>query len=164
MAKFSLDRDEDGEGPSTSARKRLRISIQSDFVDGGNQEQFEEEEEGNESDEDKGDEDIYEEEEYSEGEASEEEENSEEPQRCQEDSFVSAGPRSNVGGQLCRDGSITVTLTDPEVLDCTICYEPLSSPVFQVPFHLFSFRCLFAYIFLIGNSEVSCVLVWRFYE
>ncbi|KAF8399029.1 hypothetical protein HHK36_014895 [Tetracentron sinense] len=31
-----------------------------------------------------------------------------------------------------REGSISVTLIDPEVLDCSICMEPLSPPVFQV--------------------------------
>lgn len=30
------------------------------------------------------------------------------------------------------DGSLVFTLADPEVLDCLICYEPLTIPVFQV--------------------------------
>ncbi|KAG6720456.1 hypothetical protein I3842_03G063000 [Carya illinoinensis] len=134
MAKFSLDRDEDGEGPSSPEPKRLRISVQSDVAGRDNQEQYEEEE-GKESDEDEGEDEIYEEEDSEEDaseEVEEEEISEEEAQRWQEeDSSVSVGPRSNVGGQLCRDGSITVTLTDPEVLDCTICFEPLSCPVFQ---------------------------------
>ncbi|CAB4273710.1 unnamed protein product [Prunus armeniaca] len=29
------------------------------------------------------------------------------------------------------DGSLVFTLADPEVLDCLICYEPLTIPVFQ---------------------------------
>ncbi|KAJ4706968.1 E3 ubiquitin-protein ligase [Melia azedarach] len=33
-----------------------------------------------------------------------------------------------------NDGSISVTLTDHEVLDCPICFEPLSNPVFQDSF------------------------------
>lgn len=31
-----------------------------------------------------------------------------------------------------RDASVSVILMDPEVLDCTICYESLTVPVFQV--------------------------------
>ncbi|XP_072084726.1 uncharacterized protein [Arachis hypogaea] len=31
-----------------------------------------------------------------------------------------------------KDRSISVTIIDPDVLDCCICYEPLTSPVFQV--------------------------------
>ncbi|XP_048327788.2 E3 ubiquitin-protein ligase SINA-like 10 isoform X2 [Ziziphus jujuba] len=30
-----------------------------------------------------------------------------------------------------QEGSISVKLTDPDVLDCSICYEPLAIPVFQ---------------------------------
>ncbi|RYR64351.1 E3 ubiquitin-protein ligase SINA-like 10 isoform X1 [Arachis hypogaea] len=30
-----------------------------------------------------------------------------------------------------KDRSISVTIIDPDVLDCCICYEPLTSPVFQ---------------------------------
>ncbi|KAI9126602.1 hypothetical protein K1719_002198 [Acacia pycnantha] len=30
-----------------------------------------------------------------------------------------------------RDGSISVTLTDPDILSCCICCEPLATPVFQ---------------------------------
>lgn len=40
-------------------------------------------------------------------------------------------------------GPVSVTLTDPDVLDCPICFEPLCSPVYQVLqfpvyFHYFS--------------------------
>lgn len=31
-------------------------------------------------------------------------------------------------------GSVSVTLADPDVLDCPICFEPLCSPVYQVLF------------------------------
>lgn len=167
MAKFSLDRDEDGEGPSSPEPKRLRISVQSDVAGRDNQEQYEEEE-GKESDEDEGDDEIYEEEDSEEDaseEVEEEEISEEEAQRWQEeDSSVSVGPRSNSGGQLCRDGSIIVTLTDPEVLDCTICFEPLSCPVFQVHFNLFSFIFYFFARLCVWNIEVSCVLVWHSFE
>lgn len=36
------------------------------------------------------------------------------------------------GSEANRDASVSVILTDPEVLDCSICLEPLSVPVFQV--------------------------------
>lgn len=42
-------------------------------------------------------------------------------------------------GETVRDGSISVTLTDPDVLDCPICLEPLTIPVFQVEFHFLIF-------------------------
>lgn len=32
----------------------------------------------------------------------------------------------------CRNGSITWTVSDPEVFDCPVCFEPLAIPVFQV--------------------------------
>ena len=55
-----------------------------------------------------------------------------------------------------RNGAIHATLSDPEVLDCPICCEPLTIPVFQVYvtcfwfFHLnaissFLMMCLFVY-------------------
>lgn len=37
-------------------------------------------------------------------------------------------PRESEG----LSGAVSVTLTDPDVLDCPICYEPLCSPVYQV--------------------------------
>ena len=40
------------------------------------------------------------------------------------------------------DKSISVVLTDPDVLDCFICFEPLSLPVFQVINFLFHFSQL----------------------
>ncbi|KAK4270781.1 hypothetical protein QN277_019551 [Acacia crassicarpa] len=38
---------------------------------------------------------------------------------------------SGGGGGAGRDGSIPVTLADPDILDCIICYQPLTIPVFQ---------------------------------
>uniref|UniRef100_A0A7N0SZR9 RING-type E3 ubiquitin transferase n=1 Tax=Kalanchoe fedtschenkoi TaxID=63787 RepID=A0A7N0SZR9_KALFE len=42
-----------------------------------------------------------------------------------------AGVGKQAGASSSRDGSISVILTDPEVLDCTICYDSLKIPVFQ---------------------------------
>lgn len=42
-------------------------------------------------------------------------------------------------GETVGDGSISVILTDPDVLDCPICLEPLAIPVFQVEFHFLIF-------------------------
>lgn len=36
------------------------------------------------------------------------------------------------GSDEGTSGSVSVTLSDPDVLDCPICYEPLCSPVYQV--------------------------------
>ncbi|KAJ1434248.1 hypothetical protein SESBI_05595 [Sesbania bispinosa] len=51
---------------------------------------------------------------------------------------VEMQPISNENGRKTlrsrkdRDRSIPVLLSDPDMLDCCICYEPLSIPVFQV--------------------------------
>ena len=42
------------------------------------------------------------------------------------------GQGTSSGSEANRDASVSVILTDPEVLDCSICLEPLSVPVFQV--------------------------------
>ncbi|KAK7319334.1 hypothetical protein RJT34_04053 [Clitoria ternatea] len=43
------------------------------------------------------------------------------------------GSNANTNGSAShqRERSIPILVTDPDVLDCCICYEPLSSPVFQ---------------------------------
>ena len=77
---------------------------------------------------------TVEEEEESEGEeASEGEEESEGEPEEEEESGAEQGAMSP---QTSRDGSISITLTDPEVLDCAICYEALTIPVFQVGLYL----------------------------
>lgn len=35
-----------------------------------------------------------------------------------------------------NNGPVSVTLNDPEVLDCPVCYEPLTIPIYQVCFLL----------------------------
>jgi E3 ubiquitin-protein ligase SIAH1 len=59
-----------------------------------------------------------------------------------------------------RNGVIYATLSDPEVLDCPICCEPLTIPVFQVfvtcfcffppECHFFCFNDVFIYIFVLN--------------
>lgn len=59
----------------------------------------------------------------------------------------------------------SVTLTDPEVLDCPICYDPLTSPVFQVCFFLHGF--VFSGIHEIDeilNFSFFLNLVFHFYQ
>ncbi|KAL3526987.1 hypothetical protein ACH5RR_011643 [Cinchona calisaya] len=57
--------------------------------------------------------------------------------------------------ELSRDGSVSVTLTDPDVLDCPICLEPLSIPVFQCENgHIACSSCCIK----TGNRCPSCTL------
>lgn len=60
-------------------------------------------------------------------------------------------------GETIGDGSISVTLTDPDVLDCPICLEPLTIPVFQVKFHFFVFISILPHCrnFLKANKSFS---------
>ncbi|XVF81880.1 hypothetical protein PTKIN_Ptkin15bG0191300 [Pterospermum kingtungense] len=103
MAKFSVGIEEDGEGPSNRVPKRQRFIRMLDVE--GHQEGEEEEEE---------------EEEESEQEEESEEESEEEESGAEQGAM---SPQTTT--------SISFTLTDPEVLDCSICYEPLAIPVFQ---------------------------------
>lgn len=45
-------------------------------------------------------------------------------------------PNNNIDGNLQRNDveglSLPFRLTNPEVFDCPICFEPLTPPVFQV--------------------------------
>ncbi|XP_059436225.1 uncharacterized protein LOC132169163 [Corylus avellana] len=118
--------DEDGEGPRNPRPMRLKISVQSNAVDGDDREcqgsfshcfHPKREQKGKHC-EDEEEQQTYDEEEE-EGYYDDEEE--EDP-----GSSVTVRPR-------------LVTLTDPEVLDCYICFEPFSSPVFHVaPLRFFS--------------------------
>lgn len=51
--------------------------------------------------------------------------------------------------------SISLTLTDPEVFDCPICCEPLSSPVFQVCFSSFKFCLLYVYVLILRPTHLG---------
>lgn len=53
-----------------------------------------------------------------------------------EDHLPPPPPRAPNGSasNATRVRSIPIFVSDPDVLDCCICYEPLSAPVFQVNF------------------------------
>lgn len=52
-----------------------------------------------------------------------------------------------------NNSPVSVTLTDPDVLDCPICLESLAAPVFQV-FFLYPFRLFFILLVLINVGYV----------
>ncbi|KAI8534529.1 hypothetical protein RHMOL_Rhmol10G0097300 [Rhododendron molle] len=135
MAKFSVGREEDdSEGPSSPRPKKRRTTCyqsQRQQRENLTPDQQEEEEEVESECDEQGEEQDDEEEEGESEHAEEEEEEGEE--ECNEEEsgcgFQSIGDRGSAGPS--GDGSICVTLTDPDVLDCPICLEPLNSPVFQ---------------------------------
>ncbi|KAJ7971266.1 E3 ubiquitin-protein ligase [Quillaja saponaria] len=134
MAKFSVGGDEDGEGPSNPRQKRRRISVRRSTVEEHEAEDIEDRS-GAEEDEDDGEESDEQQEDELE---SEEDEEGDEDFEEEQDQGGIVGPASNGSNQVgtrCPGPStgisISVSLTDPEVLDCCICYEPLSIPVFQ---------------------------------
>ncbi|KAH1081839.1 hypothetical protein J1N35_021600 [Gossypium stocksii] len=115
MAKFSVGIDEDGEGPSNRVPKRQRAERVLD-IEGSGQEESEQEEEDEESEGE---------------EASEGEEEASEESEGEEELEESGAEQGAMSPQTSRDGCISITLTDPEVLDCSICCEALTIPVFQ---------------------------------
>lgn len=140
MAKFSVGREEDdSEGPSSPRPKKRRTTCyQSQRQQRENLTLDQQEEEVESECDEQGEEQDEEEEEEGESEHAEEEEEEGEEEGNEEESgwantgFQSIGDRGSAGPS--GDGSICVTLTDPDVLDCPICLEPLNSPVFQVCF------------------------------
>ncbi|XVF31711.1 hypothetical protein REPUB_Repub17cG0015600 [Reevesia pubescens] len=117
MAKFSVGIEEDGEGPSNRVPKRQRVVPHLDIEGSGPEGESSEQED---------------EEEESEGEASSgaaEPSEGESEEESEEESGAEQG--AMIPPQIISDASITITLTDPEVLDCSICCEPLTIPVFQ---------------------------------
>ncbi|KAJ7971254.1 E3 ubiquitin-protein ligase [Quillaja saponaria] len=136
MAKFLVSEDEEGERPSNPRQKRRRIIVRSTTSEEHEPEDIEDRS-GAEEDEDDGEESDGEREDELESE-DDEEESDEDFDEDEQDLSRIFGPTSNVSNQVgtrctepSRDVSISVSLTDPEVLDCCICYEPLSIPVFQ---------------------------------
>ncbi|KDP22664.1 hypothetical protein JCGZ_02506 [Jatropha curcas] len=130
MARFSVGVDE---GPSLPKRQRIHESSQQTSW---HQPQDEEDDEPlNESEEE--DDDDEEEEEEEEGEEGDEgdddddddEEQEEETTEVVTNQIAMSNVRAPIGPT--RNGGICVTLTDPEVLDCPVCYESLTIPVFQ---------------------------------
>lgn len=138
----SSSEDDDGEGPSippTPKKHKISFDEVDDDEDGDVSENPEDEELQEENDDDP--------EELSRLAAEEEEQEVVEEENCveyhniaeQEEGVLkfSIGKRKNrdtVGPR--KDGSISATLTDPDVLDCPVCVEPLSIPVFQVFLYL----------------------------
>ncbi|XP_031393338.1 putative E3 ubiquitin-protein ligase SINA-like 6 [Punica granatum] len=156
MAKFSVGGEDLGAGPSSGGRqKRRRTDLQTpafpgpgqtsglgavggegaainggrvgggaEFSSDSESEQEAEELVSEEDEEDESDDEEEEEEEEAEAEGEEsgddEEEAEEQHKRAEEQRAVPASDRS-----------VTFTLTDSDILDCAICYEPLRSPVFQ---------------------------------
>lgn len=131
MARFSVCGGDDGEGPSNNhqSRKRQRLpSIDEDeenaeSSDAGSSGEEEDEEEtqnqgrGMESDDrgstsDDGDREVVIEE-------------------RRFGKFINSQSSSSI-----KDSPLSVTLLDPDVLDCPICCEPLKIPIFQVLFLL----------------------------
>ena len=141
MAKFSVDGDEYGEGTSNPTRAKKRK------ITSGEEEEDDDVEIEPEATEDRSVTAAEDDEEH----MSEEEGNdavADEADQINEESDDDDEPvlfRSNLGSiggrageipsvTVDRDKSISVVLTDPEVFDCAICYEPLISPVYQVSF------------------------------
>ena len=115
MAKISLGGYDDGEGSSNPTQKRRRVQPHPREEEEDNDEEEEEEEEPR---------GLEIEHPQIETTTEEEEEDNNNNNVVEEDNeTVESGT---------RDRSISVTLTDPDVLDCCICYEPLSAPIFQV--------------------------------
>ncbi|KAJ7975798.1 E3 ubiquitin-protein ligase [Quillaja saponaria] len=121
---------------SDTWQKRRRVSLRYSTVDlqrepvNVEDESDAEEEEEEESDEECDDECVVVSDDTDEGEGEFDEE--------EQDQGRISGHASNGSNQVdthwegpSRDAPISVNLIDPEVLDCCICYEPLSIPVFQ---------------------------------
>ncbi|KAE8722317.1 ATP-dependent Clp protease proteolytic subunit 3 [Hibiscus syriacus] len=137
MAKFSVGFEEDGEGPSNRVPKRQRAERVLD-IEGSGQEESEEDEESEGEEAFEGGE-----------EGAEESEGEEELEEC-------GAEQGAMSPQTTRDGSISITLTDPEVLDCSICYEALSIPVFQRICLALDFGLLVGIVHLYFLDEDEC--------
>ncbi|KAH7848130.1 hypothetical protein Vadar_034104 [Vaccinium darrowii] len=165
MAKFSVGREEDdSEGPSNPRPKKQRTSCSQPPQEQQDQTlelervrfhlEFDEEDEEDLVFDEENDEEEEEESEHAEEE--EEEEGGggggeEEESDGANMGLQSIGDRGSAGPS--GDGSISVTLTDPDVLDCPICLEPLNSPVFQCENgHIACSSCCIK----LGNKCPSC--------
>lgn len=89
--------------------------------------------------EDEGIEEAEGEEEEAEEREVEEEEEDEDEEMAPENEDV-MGTRDWAAEGVSGKGSISVTLTDPDVLDCPICFISLTIPVFQVSVLLYPLR------------------------
>lgn len=84
-----------------------------------------------------------------------EEEDEEEDDQGEEELENHRQQHPDLNEESCKDGPISVTLTDPDVLDCPICLDSLSIPVFQV---VSSFPLL---ICLRKDAFFSQILIWE---
>lgn len=161
MAKFSVGREEDdSEGPSSPRPKKLRTTCYQSqrqqenlTLDQQQEEEQEDEEVESEFDEQEDDEEEEGESEHAEEQEEEEEEGNAEESGRAHTGLRPIGDRASAGPN--GDGSICVTLTDPDVLDCPICLEPLNSPVFQVCFSFERFSFVFFLWVRKGKEEES---------
>ena len=124
MARFSAD-----EGPSSPRRKKQRTHNSIHDSDVVEEESADEEEEGSSAEEEE--EECDDDDDDDDDVVSEEEEEGADENTTQMAVVEPPRSSSNFSGPT-RNGAICVTLTDPEVLDCPICYESLTIPVFQV--------------------------------
>ncbi|XP_015583003.2 E3 ubiquitin-protein ligase SINA-like 10 [Ricinus communis] len=134
MARFSVDGEAD-EGPSSPRRKRRRSQNSQQQASWRQPQEVVQDEEILEDESDNDDDDNDEEEEESSEEEEEDDDDDEEDEAEGLDENTQMAivepPRSSNPVGTARNAAICVTLTDPEVLDCPICYECLSIPVFQ---------------------------------
>ncbi|KAE9603268.1 putative aminoacyltransferase, E1 ubiquitin-activating enzyme [Lupinus albus] len=112
MVKISVGGYDDGEGSSNPNQKRRRLHH--------NDETDEEEEENQQQQQPQQE---QEQEQQPQQEQQQQQHGFEEDRTTEEDNET---VESNT-----RDRSISITLMDPDVLDCCICYEPFSAPIFQ---------------------------------
>lgn len=125
MARFSVCGGGDGEGPSNNRKRQRLPSIDED------EEDAESSDAGSSGDED-------EEETPNQGRRMESEDRGSSIDDSDHE-MVTEDKRSgkivnNQSSSSSRDSSLSVTLLDPDVLDCPICCEPLNIPIFQVLF------------------------------
>ncbi|XP_060187349.1 putative E3 ubiquitin-protein ligase SINA-like 6 [Lycium barbarum] len=129
MARFSLGREED-EGPSSPSRRRplpkKRRTLNGTFSCCSNNNAV-----NNEQQQERRFETIIEEEEEEELDSDSVTSSEEEPDHDDFGSGSAVLTEDPVGEGLRGNGSVSVILSDPDVLDCPICLESLCIPVFQ---------------------------------
>ncbi|CAH9141923.1 unnamed protein product [Cuscuta epithymum] len=142
MTRFSIPEDDCVAGPSIPARtpasKKRRTYEEEEDVElilTAERELGEEDEEGEEEEEA---EEIVEEEEEESGEEEEgsEEEEAVDDEEVREEDMVTEHDdvivKTGTGSEISTgDASVSMILTDPDVLDCPICFDALTVPVFQ---------------------------------
>lgn len=67
------------------------------------------------------------------------------------------GQGTSSGTVVITGAPVSLTLTDPEVLDCAICLEPLTVPVFQVC-HYFITPCPFVFMLCFFCFRANCCI------